>query len=233
MVFRVNVAKNAYVDCYKTYKKYRRVFRRSSLCRYGAYMALHNWSTSTSFVLSTNSILHSLVSPERSSAISTVGIMTSTYIGKDIIGQLGGMMYSWKTGKQADKKPLPYVTKGALIDQCALHIENSSMLFSKACPELLLPVLGISSIMHNTAFVSVAAVNAKNIQSLASKSIGQTYSKLAAVNTLASTIGMLSGISILSIVPSYTIRSIVILPVLSTISVYSLRKATRIADIVP
>ena len=88
------------------------------LRQYLKWTAINSFSTSVSSVISTNSMLSSITSegPSYSS------IITANYIGKDIIGQLGGLMYAWKTGKTADTQPLKYITKGVFILQASFYI---------------------------------------------------------------------------------------------------------------
>jgi hypothetical protein len=185
-------------------------------------MAINSWATSTSSVISTNSMLSSImVTP------SYTSLVTTTYIGKDIIGQLGGLAYAWKTGKNADKEPLKYVTNGVIVQQMAIALENSSMLITDR--NFVLPFLGLSSVLKNSSFISIGAVNASNLQKLSKNNIGEFYSRVASINTISSSIGMITGIGIIHFVPSYTIRSLLILPVLSCISIYSIRKATKLS----
>jgi hypothetical protein len=162
-----------------------------------------------------------------SSSVSTV--LASTYIGKDIIGQLGGMAYAWKTGKTADKDPKKYMAIGNGMLQMSFYVENASPYIPK---EYVLPFLGLSSTLKNISFLSIGAVNAKNLQQLSSPTdnIGYLYSKVASINTLSSTFGMICGISIIHFIPSYTLRTTYVLPVLSAISLYSTNKATSIAN---
>jgi hypothetical protein len=154
-------------------------------------------------------------------------IMTTNYIGKDIIGQLGGLAYAWKTGKGADSQPLKYITKGALVLQASFFIENAAPLITNNL--FVLPFLGLSSTLKNISFISIGAVNAKNLQKLSTSNIGECYSKAASINTISSTLGMIFGIGVIYFIPSYTFRTTVILPVMSIISLYSLRKATIVA----
>ena len=189
---------------------------------YVKWMAINSWATSTSSVISTNSMLSSImVTP------SYTSLVTTTYIGKDIIGQLGGLAYAWKTGKNADKEPLKYVTNGVIVQQMAIALENSSMLITDR--NFVLPFLGLSSVLKNSSFISIGAVNASNLQKLSKNNIGEFYSRVASINTISSSIGMITGIGIIHFVPSYTIRSLLILPVLSCISIYSIRKATKLS----
>lgn len=190
--------------------------------KYIRWMAVNSWATSTSSVISTNSMLNSIMSsPSYTSVIAT------TYVGKDIIGQLGGLGYAWRTGKKADQQPMKYVTKGALIQQGALFLENFSILITNKT--FVLPFLGLSSTMKNVSFISMGAVNANNLQKLSSGNIGEFYSKVASINTLSSTLGMITGIGIIHMVPSYTVRTILIMPLLGIVSIYSLRQATKLA----
>jgi hypothetical protein len=189
--------------------------------RYIKWMSINTWANSTSYVISANSMLNSImITPSYTTVIAT------TYIGKDVIGQIGGFVYALKTGKSADKEPLKYVTKGELLQQSALFLENISCLISNK--DVVLPFLGLSNIIKNIAFISCGAVNAKNLQKLSPENIGEFYSRVASINTLSSTIGMVSGLALLHFVPSYTLRSIVILPILNIISVYSVRQANKI-----
>jgi hypothetical protein len=187
-------------------------------------MAVKSWSTSTSAVISTNSMLNSIFGTVPSSG----SLLTATYIGKDIIGQLGGLGYAWKTGKKADKEPLSYVTKGTCIQQASFYLENCSMLLTN--PVFILPFLGISSLLKNVSFISIGAVSASNLQKIFKGNIGEYYTKVASINTLSSTLGMLTGLGIVYAVPSYTVRTFVIMPILTGISLYSVRRATKLAE---
>lgn len=191
------------------------------LRKYLKWMALNSFSSSVSSVISTNSMLSSIMNTP-----SYTSIIATNYVGKDIIGQLGGLTYAWKTGKKADNQPLNYITKGSIIQQVSFFLENASPLIDNKL--FILPFLGFSSTLKNISFISIGAVNANNLQKLSQGHIGEFYSKAASINTISSTLGMIVGITIIHFIPSYTIRSIVILPAMSAISIYSLRKATQI-----
>lgn len=201
------------------------------LQQYLKWSAINSFCTSVSSVISTNSMLSCITAstPSIHSIHSYSTIITTNYIGKDIIGQLGGLMYAWKTGKKADSQPLKYITKGALVLQASFFIENSAPFITDKL--LVLPFLGLSSTLKNISFISIGAVNAKNLQKLSTESpskIGECYSKAASINTISSTLGMVCGIGVIYFIPSYTIRTTVILPTMSLISIYSLRKATSL-----
>lgn len=189
--------------------------------KYIRWMALNSFSNSMSSVIATTSMLNSImIKPSYSDVIAT------TYIGKDIIGQFGGMLYSLKSGKKADKDPEKYIKKGVILQQISYFLENSSVLIKNS--DYVLPFLGLVNMFQNISFVSIGAVNANNIQKISKENIGEIYCKVASINTLASTLGMISGLIIINVIPSYTVRSISILPILSCINYYTIVKATNI-----
>jgi len=194
------------------------------LRQYLVWSAINSFSTSVSSVISTNSMLSSIttITPSYQS------IITTNYIGKDIIGQVGGLLYAWKTGKGADSQSLKYITKGAVVLQASFYIENAAPLITDKLS--VLPFLGFSSALKNISFISIGAVNAKNLQRLCKSNIGECYSKAASINTISSTLGMICGIGVIYFIPSYTFRTTVILPAMSVISIYSLRKATIVSE---
>lgn len=196
--------------------------------KYMFYMAVKSWATSTNAVISTNSMLTSIFS----TAPSASSLLTATYIGKDIIGQLGSLGYAWKTGKKADREPLSYVTKGSFIQQSAFYLDNFSVLISNQ--GLVLPFLGVSSLLKNISFISIGAVSTSNLQKISREnkntSIGELYTKVASINTISSTLGLLTGLGIIYAVPSYTIRTAFIMPILTGISLYTVRAGTKLAE---
>lgn len=199
------------------------MFKNKAVKNYIKWMAINSWATSTSSVISTNSMLNSIMTTP-----SYTSIIATTYIGKDILGQLGGLIYAYKTGKHADKNPLNYVSKGVFLGQLSFYLENFSPLISNK--NLILPFLGLSSCLKNVSFISIGAVNANNLQKISNQNIGEVYTKVASINTLASTGGMITGIAIINFLPSYTVRTFLIMPILTFISLYSLRKSTTIAN---
>lgn len=195
----------------------------SALKNYLKWMAINSWANSTLSVISTGSMLNSIMcTPSYTSAVTT------TYIGKDIFGQLGSLVYAWKTGRQADRNQIKYITNGSLILQVSYYLENASVLVTD--PDFVLPFLGASSIMKNISFITIGAANASMIQKLSDgKQMGEFYSKVTGINTLSSSLGMLTGIGILNFIPSYEIRTCIVMPFLTLVSVYSIRKASNFA----
>lgn len=190
--------------------------------KYIGWMAVNSFSSSISSVIATNSMLSSIMTIKPSYADITL----STYVGKDIIGQFGGLIYSIYTGKYADKAPEKYITKGIHMQQCAYYLENLSPFIKNS--DFILPFLGFSSILQNISYISIGAVNANNLQKISNENIGEIYSKVAAINTLASGLGMILGISIVNFIPSYMVRTLCILPVLTGINYYSINKSLQV-----
>jgi hypothetical protein len=191
--------------------------------KYIALMGINSMINSCCSVISTNSMLSSVIKTP-----SYTDIISLNYIGKDILGQLGGLFFVLKTAKNSDKKPVKYISQGIITQQIAYNLENSLPLISNS--NFLLPCLGFSSLLKNISFISIGAVNANNLQKLESKNIGELYSKVSIINTLFSSIGMISGLGIIYLVPSYSFRSYVILPCLGILSIYTIRKATKMVN---
>ena len=116
-------------------------------------MALNSWASSASAVISTNSMLNSIMG----NTPTYTSVLATTYIGKDIIGQLGGLSYAWRTGKKADEQPVKYITKGALIQQGSFYLENASVLIPASGANFVLPFLGLSSTLKNVSFIAIGA----------------------------------------------------------------------------
>jgi hypothetical protein len=188
--------------------------------KYILYMGINSCLTSCQNVISTNSMLTSIF-------VNPSSVANLSYISKDILGQVGGLLYSWKSGKNADKKPLKHIIKGSFIQQFGFHLENASVLIKDE--NFIIPFLGLSSITKNVSFISIGAVNSNNLNKLSKKdkNIGELYSKISSINTLSSSIGMLLGMGIIFFIPSYTVKSYIILPLLSIGSLYCIKKGTE------
>ena len=85
---------------------------------YLKWSAINNFTTSISSVISTNSMLHSINIPNP----SYESIITLNYVGKDIIGQFGSLLYSWKKGKNSDVEPLKHIIYGGIFLQTSFFI---------------------------------------------------------------------------------------------------------------
>jgi Vitamin B6 photo-protection and homoeostasis len=179
-------------------------------------MALHNMSSSCALVISTNSML---------GTITNSSFLTGTYVGKDVLGQFGGMLYAWKFSSKFEKNPQKIMLKSTALQYSGYYMDNASVFVDSS---FSLPYLGVSSCIKNISFIGLGAINASNLQKLNPDNISEAYSKVASINTLASSFGMVLGIMAITALPSYTIRSLTLLPILTSISLYSVKKATDI-----
>jgi hypothetical protein len=143
--------------------------------KYISLMGINSMINSCASVLSTNSMLSVVTETPSYSDIISIN-----YIGKDIVGQIGGLYYVLKTGKNADKKPYNYITKGIIFQQISYNLEN--FLPNIINKNYFLPTLGFTSLLKNISFISIGAVNANNLQKLSNKeSIGELYSKVSII----------------------------------------------------
>lgn len=193
---------------------------RKNVIKYISCMALNSFSTSCSFVISTHSMLNSITSSNASSQT----LITSTFISKDIIGQLGCLLYSLKTGKKADINPKKYSLKGSIFLESSIYLETLSPFLKDT--HYVAPYLGISSVLKNIAYISIGSVNTVNFQRINKDNIGELYTKVASINTLSSTLGMIVG---LGIIKTCSLYSFCFLPILSSVSIYSMQKSISIA----
>lgn len=193
-------------------------------------MAVYTWSSSVNHAISVNAML-SVVSglSSVSSVPETSSIQSLNYIGKDIIGQIGGMIYAMRTGKKADHSKKNYAITGVKFSQAGCYMENFSkhLIDYAGIVNPLFPLLflGSANFLKNISWITIGAANAAKIASMSKEHTGQIYSEIAAINTFASTLGMACGIGIIHLVPSFTVRSLCIMPVMTGISMYSMKKA--------
>lgn len=196
--------------------------------RYMGYQFLSNVFVSAQVAISTHNMLQVISSCE--GAMRTVN-----YIGKDVFGQLGSLLYMSKLGFQADQNPGKFLFKSHVIQQSSFLLVFATPLLPEG---MFLPMAGLASVMSNISFTGYGALNAKAIQELSSKNMqgvddmnsmnntGEIYSKITTVNTLGSTIGLALGIGISFLVPSYTLR-LCLVPLLAYARVYTFNQSIR------
>jgi len=180
------------------------------------------WSLSSNFISSVESVLstHSMLSViGQASTELTVSV---NYIGKDIIGQFGGLYYMNKYSQNADKKPQKFINYAIGIEQSCIFLECMTPLLPI---NAFIPVAGFANIGKNIAFTSYGAINAKIIPTLAEDdNIGEIYAKISVLNTMASSSGMVVGLVIASFIPDHSTR-LCIIPVLSVLRAYTYKKS--------
>ena len=186
------------------------------------YSKYVGWSCFSNIIISIESVLatHSMLSVIGQS--STELNISVNYIGKDIIGQLGGLYYMNKMGQKADIDSKKFINYSMCFQQCSIFMECMTPLLPIYT---FIPVAGIANIGKNIAFTGIGAVNAKIINKLAEdNNIGEIYAKITVLNTLGSTIGMSIGLIIAAKLPDHTMR-LCLMPFLTSIRIYSYNKA--------
>lgn len=185
------------------------------------YTKYITYSFLTNFVISAESVLstHSMLSAIGSSNTST--IMTTNFIGKDIIGNIGGLLFMNKISKIVDndtKKCLLYVN---LFQQFGIILECLTPIVNNV---LFIPIAGFANITRNLSYTGYGAMNAKCIEKLAEgNNIGEIYAKVTILNTFGSTLGMLSGLTIIALIPDHFNR-LLLLPFISILRFYLMKK---------
>lgn len=188
---------------------------------YGRYVG---WSCLSNMIISAESVLstHSMLSIIGQA--STELTFSVNYIGKDIVGQLGGLYYMNKMGEKADKDPSKFIKHSMILQQSAVIMECATPLLPL---EAFIPVAGIANVSKNISFTGFGAVNARIIQKLAEEdNIGEIYSKISMLNTIGSSIGMGLGLVIASKIPDHTMR-IGLMPILAGLRIYTYNKAIK------
>jgi Vitamin B6 photo-protection and homoeostasis len=184
--------------------------------QYVGWSFLSNVTISVESAVATHSMLHSMDT-------GTDTIRTINYIGKDIIGQIGGIIYMVNMGKEADKHPHRFLLYSNILQQTSYILLSTTPMI----PGYFLPVAGTSNILCNISFTGFGAVNAKCIQKLSiDNNTGEIYAKVAVFNTLGSSIGLLIGLGIISAIPDHSTR-LCIIPFLVAGRIYTFNRAIK------
>lgn len=182
------------------------------------------WSCFSNFVSSIECVLstHSMLSVVGQS--STELNLSINYIGKDIVGQLGGLWYMSKFSKKADKEPKKFMKNSLYIQQVAILMECSTPLIHMG---LFIPIAGVANISQNISATGLGAINAKIIQKLSDgDNVGEIYAKISVLNTLSCSCGMGVGLIITGCIPDHYYR-FSILPIFVFLRLYSYNKAVE------
>ena len=147
-------------------------------------------------------------------------VRTFNYIGKDIIGQLGSLVYLSKVSKNSDKEPLKFIATFNLIQQSSLLLTCMTPLL----PSYFIFVAGGANVLSNISFIGYGALNAKCIQKLQDNNIGEIYSKISIINTLGSSVGLLGGTLLLSV---NIIEPVYLIPFLGIIRTITFNKSIK------
>lgn len=188
------------------------------------YLRYVTWSLTSNILASTQQVLvtHNMLLGINACDSDTT--RTLNYIGKDIIGQIGSLAYMVKMAENADKNPRKFLAYSNLFQQSSYMVVYVTPML---CTDWFLPVAGTANIMSNISFAGFGAINAKCITTLAEgDNVGEIYAKLAVINTLGSSIGMLLGLGIVGLIPD-TYSRLCLIPVLGILRIFTLNKAIK------
>lgn len=203
-------------------RRYRRIYRVISISSRSEAVKWSAISSLSSSIASASSI-HSMLSALN--VIQTMGaVITHNYVGKDIIGQVGILIYSLRKGRRADTAPDIHIKRGLTVQYAAYAIEGIAPFLISLNPLLFLPVTGLSNIGKNLGWITLGAINAKVINKVGDEHIGEMYSRMSAINTIASSVGLTIGLITVAAIPSHTVRSAVVVPICGIIHWYASKR---------
>lgn len=207
------------------------VFPKGGNYHSAAYTSFVGWSAATNFFVSAESVLstHSMLAAV---AASTTLALSSNFIGKDILGQIGGIVFMNKYAHTSDQQQHRFIRKIMIIQQGSTFLECATPLVPIGA---FLPIAAVANVGKNICWTGFGAVNATVIQKLAAAAaatdggggagVGEIYSKIAVINTIASSLGMTFGLFIAAFVPSHTARLICVMPIIAAFRVWSFKKS--------
>ena len=192
------------------------------------YLKFIGWNFVSNVIISTESVLstHSMLSVVSGPQVSNELTMSVNYIGKDIIGQIGGLFILNTISHKADidNESKHFIYLYTICQQSATFLECATPLLPLYS---FIPIAGLANIGKNIGFTGFGSINAKIINKLAQdNNIGEIYIKATSINTFGSTIGMLLGLFIAAKIPDHTAR-MGIMPILCFLRVYSYNKAVK------
>lgn len=181
---------------------------------------ISNFIGSIEFTLSTCSMLSIINSHPQETAI------ISTYISKDIVGQVGGSCYNYYQCKKIDKNIPRFVNQGLALQHLSTLIECSVPFLSSS--SLMICTGGVSSLLKNISFTQIGAVNAKMLYKFSScnENTGELYTRLSVLNSLSTSLGMTIGVFISYKIPDPETR-LGIVALLSLMNIYNYKLLTK------
>lgn len=181
--------------------------------KYIGWSFVSNILVSTESAISTHSMLHAITTNEIASSVN--------YIGKDVIGQIGSIIYILNNSKNVDNNPKKFLFYSNILQQTSYFMMCSTPLFSS----YFLPIAGLSNILSNISFISYGAINAKCINKISiDKNLGEIYAKISIINSVGSSIGLICGLYITMLVPDHDTR-LLFIPFLAIARIYTFNLA--------
>lgn len=157
--------------------------------RYLLSSFINNVCSSLDFTLGTYNMLSTIqLNPVIPSIIST-------YISKDVIGQIIGPLLSSRFTSTLDKYPYQYAYSSLFLQQICCGLE---CLTGYIPVHYFFPVIATTSIIKNTTFIVSSSINSKILFKInnGEDSIAKLYNTVSIVNSIGSSIGMGIGVYI-------------------------------------
>ena len=178
------------------------------------YSGMSNFMVSAQTSISTHNML-------MANNIDNDSLRTLNYIGKDIFGQIGCLVYMNSISSKIDEDPEIVFYKANFLQQTSFIINCSTPFL----PEYFIYIAGFSNILCNISFMSFGSISAKSINeiSLCKTNIGELYTKISLFNTITSTCGLSFGI-LLGFIFKDT-NNIFLLPLLGYLRLFFYKKS--------
>jgi hypothetical protein len=128
---------------------------------------------------------------------STQGLVSS-YAGRDIVSNLSSLCFIYRLSTGIDGKLKKSFKYSQACYQGALFIDLSAPWIPE---QLLVALTGVGGMGKTIAWITIGSLNAKMVQQLAPDNMAELYSKVAIVNTLGNSLGMLLGLTFMKYNP--------------------------------
>ena len=151
---------------------------------------------------------------------------TWNYVGRDVLGQLGGLLVMSGFTKWTDKKPRQFLWLSHAFQQGSMSL----LLLTPALhTNMFLPVASLANMCSNVSFIGYGGLNAKCIQKLSGNqnNMGELYTKVTVHQTLASTVGLSVGMMLNQWTLLHPGTSAYLFAALGVIRVYSCNRAVQ------
>lgn len=147
---------------------------------------------------------------------------SANFIGKDIIGQLGGLAMVNKFSKFGDKDPKKYIIINSIIYESAALMESCTPLID---PKYFLFAGIFGNIGRNISFNAFGALKLKAMKELSSdENVTEMYTKINVAATVSYSVGMMVGLGLIKLIPC-NITRIGMLPAIGILRYFTLKKS--------
>jgi hypothetical protein len=130
--------------------------------------------------------------------------ITWNYTARDMIGNFCSLYFIRKCSGKIDVYPIQYGLMANGLFQVGYLMECSLPLLDIG---YFIPISTVANVLKHVAYVYYGALHIQKLQH--SKSIGLTYAEFSAYTTLANSVGMGLGLSVLYLVPNQPISVLV------------------------